>query len=532
MTRDARARRGGALVLVLIVVMVVGSLAGAFLQLNATTTKRQLRAVNDKKAFYLAEAGLTQGYLSLLAGETGAIGTEAEPAGFVDGLVWVESEDLGNGFSRLTSSGLIDDSIVTLSAVFRQATFDPAQYGIFSAASLEFPSGSRVEGFDSSSESIPSGGQREGGEEPILANVRSNGEIWVRRDRMGTGQISANLIAGPGQEAWSQEETNFEGTTQVAETAITLDDVVLPTTPRGPDANLRSGLVTTIDPGAHGFGAVTVDLDTTLQLVGPLELVVDSLTLNDGAELVIDDRAGEVHVYVEDGVYFQEGSIVTQHGDSTSTFTLEIAGASSSVLASDGALTGFLYAPRGKVKIEGTLQFSGAIAVRALGFGSPPVLYYDEHLVEEAEASLLPVMISWTLDAREVYEPTDGPGGLAPILNPRSLVEAVEVTTVELQYLDHGGTHRTYVGSLSQFQNWSDVANVLTVEEGGTTMSAEEVDQISAFGEFVVQNSDDGSGELIQTLYQIHDGEEITDDESNGNGRWGSGNAYGHNNWP
>ena len=83
-------RRGNALVLSLIVVLVVSTLAASFLQLTSAVTRRQANAVDIKQAFYLAESGLTEAYSGLMQGKTGSVGSQADPAIFGRGLFWVE----------------------------------------------------------------------------------------------------------------------------------------------------------------------------------------------------------------------------------------------------------------------------------------------------------------------------------------------------------------------------------------------------------------------------------------------------------
>ncbi len=75
MKASSNNRRGSALVLSLIVVTVVAILSMGLLNLNRAVTKRQSHNIDDMRAFYLAEAGLSEAYFGLMTGQTGQIGS-------------------------------------------------------------------------------------------------------------------------------------------------------------------------------------------------------------------------------------------------------------------------------------------------------------------------------------------------------------------------------------------------------------------------------------------------------------------------
>ena len=76
-TARTQDRRGGALLFALIVVTSVTAICVSLLRLTNVAANRQRHAVDDKRAFYLAEAGLSQAYFGLGAGMTGQVGTIA-----------------------------------------------------------------------------------------------------------------------------------------------------------------------------------------------------------------------------------------------------------------------------------------------------------------------------------------------------------------------------------------------------------------------------------------------------------------------
>ncbi|MEM7307204.1 MAG: pilus assembly PilX N-terminal domain-containing protein [Planctomycetota bacterium] len=148
--RRATGRSGSALILALLVVTSVAVLSLAILQLTGATTRRQEAATDDRQAFYLAEAGLSESYVSLGTGGTGAIGSIAAPTTYGGGLVWVDLApplpDDDEDLLRLESTGLYGRGRSTLEMAVRRTT---RPFGIFSVEPLVLESPFLIDGYDS-----------------------------------------------------------------------------------------------------------------------------------------------------------------------------------------------------------------------------------------------------------------------------------------------------------------------------------------------------------------------------------------------
>ena len=105
-------RAGGALVLALVSVVTVAALAATILELGLAVTRRQNHSIDRKRAFYISEAGLAEAFHAIKVGESGQVGTQDEPAVFGHGLLWVETEDLGDGMRALKSTGMYGLSLI------------------------------------------------------------------------------------------------------------------------------------------------------------------------------------------------------------------------------------------------------------------------------------------------------------------------------------------------------------------------------------------------------------------------------------
>lgn len=125
-------RRGAALVLSLIMVMVCASLGAAFTQLASSAARQQTHEVAQLQAFYVAEAGLAEGFFAVRMGRTGQIASEAVPARFGGADVWVESYTDGDT-TFLRSNARRARSDASLALVIRP---EPPELGFFSDETL------------------------------------------------------------------------------------------------------------------------------------------------------------------------------------------------------------------------------------------------------------------------------------------------------------------------------------------------------------------------------------------------------------
>ena len=141
----SRGRAGSALLIATIAMTTIVGLSVAVLQISSTVTSRQSMSVDDKRAFYLAEAGLAEAYLGLARGYTGQIGSFEEPVAVGDGLCWVDA--------------VSDGELVTLAATAVcgrgraavEVTVKPYEQslGIFADEGVNLTSSFLLDGYDS-----------------------------------------------------------------------------------------------------------------------------------------------------------------------------------------------------------------------------------------------------------------------------------------------------------------------------------------------------------------------------------------------
>ncbi|MCP3914748.1 MAG: hypothetical protein GY711_04210 [bacterium] len=131
----------------LIAVTVVSMLAAAFLQVSTATTRLQVQETENARAFYLAEAGLSEAYQGLRVGRKGQIGSATAPARYGNGLLWVDATEQLDGRVRLESTGMCGTGRATLALVVEPMEIP---LGFFSDEDLTIESVLLVDGYDSS----------------------------------------------------------------------------------------------------------------------------------------------------------------------------------------------------------------------------------------------------------------------------------------------------------------------------------------------------------------------------------------------
>ena len=151
-------RSGSAMVLAIIVVGTVSALSAGSLLLSASVTNRQDADIENLSAFYLAEAGLSEAYHGLRIGLTGQVGSQAAPAAFGEGLLWVDATPLEDDRVQLESTALSGGGRATLSLLVERVE---TPLGFFSDEDLIVDDVLLVDGFDS--EDAPYADQVEGG---------------------------------------------------------------------------------------------------------------------------------------------------------------------------------------------------------------------------------------------------------------------------------------------------------------------------------------------------------------------------------
>jgi hypothetical protein len=178
---------------------MVAALAACLLQLSGATLRRASAAIDVKRAFYLAEAGLAEAYSGLLIGKTGNVGTAERPAKLGRGLLWVEATSPDTDHVLLRSTGMCGLGRAVLALVAERGEESVASLGVFSQQPLSIPAGVTISGFDSAASPPPSTPLEPGqpAPRPQTARLGSNGDIAIAGTKLKPTKIYADVSSGP-----------------------------------------------------------------------------------------------------------------------------------------------------------------------------------------------------------------------------------------------------------------------------------------------------------------------------------------------
>ncbi len=543
----ASPRAGGALLLAVTLVALTAVAAGAILALSSATSGRQSAAVDNKRAFYLAEAGLSEAYAGLGDGYTGHLGTSDEPAAIGEGLVWVEAALLDQQHLRLHSSARCGKGQAALEVIVERVELP---IGFFSDEPIELEAPFLLDGYDSGEGTylaqVTEGGEMsspstyldpdtgvmleidhnaehigepnviqvwelptshaaylpfsevtilgvypEGfveaylaatgyepppeGEEPPAGGgggaetggalgahtdggglLGSNGDVRLTHTAVLSAEIYGDIQPGV--------DGDYEGTAAISgliaprKEALVLPSVAVPDVELMGALDVAAGTHVNLPPGTLGYEGLHAGVGARVIVRGPSTLVLGSLVLDDGAELLLDNDTGRIEITVTGPVTLASSSEVVTNSQVPSNLLLAIAGESPAALEASSQFHGLVYAPDAAVSIGRTFEVYGVVMARSLAVAPYARLHFDSGYHSDE----LPKFLGWRL----VEVPRELDAALLSVLteNPAAFPSAADAQLlgqylVLAHYFAADGFRRTYKGPLA---HW-DPAEVVTL---------------------------------------------------------------------
>ncbi len=447
-----RKQSGAVLIMALISVSVVSLLAATFIQYVSMVSNRQAASVDRKKAFYLAEAGLAEGFSSVFCGRSGVVGSEGSPAILGDGLFWVEIEDLVDGKVQLTSIGMSGRARAQLSIVVQKGVHTLLDMGFFSDDDMTVEPGVQIDSYDSSKGDYDVNNADR-------ARLISNKGIAISGSPESPTFINGDVISGPSSIVEVTGEVTVTG-----QKLVSPDSVIIPSfqTPRVKfiDAmTIDSPYPYVAPPMVMGIKGLTIAADSEVTLQGPSTLVIDDLLVEPGATLNFDGSGGTIYLYVTNSMDLQSGSnVTTTVKDPTRSLVFlnqETRGVAN--LRSNSVFHGIVFAPKSVINIADTFEIFGAVGAHSLLFEGPVKLHFDHMLVSLAEKLRRPTLDSWKIDELSIPQSlTSDPFAMLGLDSSTlsSPALAREDQLLDITYLDARGSTQTYTGPESSF-DWS-----------------------------------------------------------------------------
>ncbi len=358
MSPSVHSRRGSALVFALIAVSALALMGGAAWTLAASTNRAVNHFREDLRAFYLAEAGISEGVAEVAraVGKSEApassIGTEDEPQTLNNGAYWVSiEEDATNQAFRVTATARANgarhalEAVVkrTGEAVYAHALFagnssgdptyqlrlsgtgdqaDQVEGDVYSGGDLTLDGTSDVHGVLRATGSITGGSGDTGITQPIpdLAGMdyATNNDVDVKAAFDAGAVYASNDLGGS---AWELPEDHpahilrKDPSDRVGDTSLTekadyfledpYEDVRIDPDMDGSDACEITLSGTNGDPGASGSGKVYY-IDGNLWLHNRLSYSFQFTHEDDEAAVVTFVVKG--NVYFSDNLFYQDAT--------------------------------------------------------------------------------------------------------------------------------------------------------------------------------------------------------------------------------
>ena len=250
------------------------------------------------------------------------------------------------------------------------------------------------------------------------------------------------------------------------DTPPTLPEITLPT----PAEYLSGSISITMDQTNVGANVetwvqenITVTAGAVLTLKGPALLRCQTMNLEQGAILELDDAEGAIHIYASEGFNFRPGTTVRSTSDEaiahgTYLFVPGAADATDRItIRSQGKFHGALYAPDDILRIPQGLHWIGSAVARVV-FAAP-----GSHLTHDQRVTIggnglpaIPRQLSWQVVpmGKEIARqlPIDPMLALAlrGVTPVASSVGAIE-TDLDISYIDSSGQAALYSGTLDSF---------------------------------------------------------------------------------
>ena len=385
-------RRGSALVMAVVVVGTLLVLSAAFLRLGVTSSHQHNIALDQSRAFYVAEAGIAEAGLALRMGKSGNVATQAQPATYADGIVWVTATDLGNGDHQLDSVALCNSGRAAIRAVVHAVSNGTPVYAVTSDLPLLVGSNVMV---DSYNPNLGSYAAQPKNKIPPHNDLVLNTKGTVGSNKginLASGdRIYGDASPGPGAAITGLGGNTFvTGSTAPALQPIPMPPVVVPVIPSsGAKTVNKTDPVAqrTIGPGDFHYTGLTIKNQAALTLKGPAKIVLDSFTSSSGCSLNIDATSGPVEVFFTGPATFVSNMNVTSNSPTAQSVTFNFSSNLAIDLASNATFIGTIYAPLATVRVSSNWIVYGSVSARQVQLASNTQLHFDETLLAKQMAA-------------------------------------------------------------------------------------------------------------------------------------------------
>jgi hypothetical protein len=376
-------------------VIVLGTLLvliSAFLRLGIGASRQHNAAMDDARAFYIAEAGIAEAGAAIISGKSGNVGTAALPASYGNGMVWVVSTDIGGGDHRLESTALCDSGRAALRVVVHATPAVSNNQAITSDLPLVIPSNFLLDSYDPALGTYASQPKKKYlGHNDLIVNAKAaigsnQGIKLTTNDR-----IYGDATPGPGYAVSGIGGNTFvTGSTLPATKPVTFPPVTVPAVSSSGAKTVKKTdpvAARTTGPGDFHYSSLTINTQAAYVIKGPANVVIDSLTTTAGCTFAIDATGGPVNVFFTGPAVFVSNMTVTSTAPTARSVSLLFSSTLPTNLSSNAAFIGTIYAPFSTVTVSSNWVNYGAITAHGVVLSSNLNMHFDESLLGVSRAA-------------------------------------------------------------------------------------------------------------------------------------------------
>ena len=376
----AVSRRGGALVFVLVSMLGLIALVIMLQHLGLRTDSRVNARVDDRLAFYLAEAALSEGMTAVRAGSTGSVATPELPAFLSGGVIWVEATPVDDTHTRLVANAMAGGGRAAMEAFVEMVVQDPLFEAVLnSREEITLASAVVVDSFDSSVGTYASQAVNTSNGH-IYANaegdVTSNASIVLNND----ATVFGDATPGPGESVVFNSGSYVSGSIDAAPEPFSFPTVEAPDVVSTGPLNIPNNTSTSLGPGVHSLDDLTIGKNAALTVTGPATVVVDDFSGGRNGRLFIDASNGPVTFFVQGSyTHLLEFEALPVDG-SPMAVAFMIEGTQDIVFPNLTNVRGAYYAPNANILFGNDNEAWGSFAANKITMSSTMRFHYDEDL--------------------------------------------------------------------------------------------------------------------------------------------------------
>lgn len=383
-------RRGSAIVFAIIIAITIAVLAMALLATNLSTEKARVAGKDSQRAFYAAEAGLSDAYVRIsneTIDFTGAppyfVGTPANPISLAETTYFVEIEPVGDYGYILSSTGIDNNYVAKLELRILQPPSGFFQYAAFGAEGVNLKSNSFIDSYNSSNGSYAS--QIQAGNDFAL----ENGQVGSNKDIIMGSNSVIHGDATPGPVGFLDDTAPgavVTGSVAQAEEEFPFPPIEVPMIPS--TGTLSGTTDVTLGPGDVHLDSLLLSGGATLTIIGPATVIIDEYQMKSGSEMVFDAANGEIDLYGTGNFVLESNTTMTTFTESAVDVTIFLSGDNMSPgagdkvqLSSNADFNGAIYAPNIEYSLGSNFNVFGSIICGLLDLSSNGAIHFDEALL-------------------------------------------------------------------------------------------------------------------------------------------------------